>query len=113
MPTTRSQKSVLSLATIFVAWIEFAIQVVKVKSEESHIGAMACPFSLDTFCAVAINRHAPEGDVLTTNQINAIDKCDVVVGALRLVVSELAIEEQNALAKCVSDSISLKKTSYA
>lgn len=76
----------LTLRAILVARIEIAVQIVKVKCEERHIGAMACTFALDTFVVERVDCYATESDMLTTDQIAAIDERDIVVRALRLVV---------------------------
>ena len=80
------QIAILTLRAILVARIEIAVQVVKVKCEECHIGAMACAFALDTFVVERVDCYATESDMLTTDQIAAINERDIVVSALRLVV---------------------------
>ena len=54
---------------------------------------MACTFALDTFVVERVDCYATESDMLTTDQIAAINERDIVVSALRLVVREFAIEE--------------------
>ena len=71
---------------VLIARIEIAVQVVKVKREKRHIRTMACSLALDALVVKRIDRYTTESDVLTTDKIDTINKCNVVIRALRLVV---------------------------